>query len=452
MNKKPDIEELATAPVTRLFAKMVLPAVISQVILLVNNMLDRMYVGHIDGCGAESLTAVGVCAPLLIVPTAVASLIAGGSPLMTIFLGQKETEKAHRLVGSSLSFILLATTLLTVCMYAFSSQLLVLSGTSTDIMPFASSYFRIAALAIIPTNIIVAMYNFIGGQGLTRRAMFFMATAVIGNMILDPIFIFALGWGIAGAAAATVISSVVPAVLVVRELLQPDNAISLRREHIRIDWRILGSCLALGFSPFLSIVCEALTSIAYNNSLQRYGGDMAVGSMAVYSIIMHMYVSLAMGLCLGMQPIISYSFGQANISRVKECVKILILACGVSSIIIWAMIMAFPEFLIRLFAEDENIISYASSNIRLFFFGLLLAGATYACTNIFRFLGRKGLAISFFVIRRLVLTIPLVLIVPSLGIADPVTSIFATSPIVEVFCIVIALSFTYYILKNYHKQ
>lgn len=449
MGKRPDINEMATAPLGKLFFRMAVPLVISQLIMIANNMLDRMYVGHIEGCGGDSLTAVGLAVGIMLIPTAVASLISGGSPLLSIYLGKQEMEKGHRLVGSSLTFLLVVPTLFTLFVFIFAEPILVLSGSSPTIMPYAKEYLLIDALSIVPLTLCLGLMNYIGAQGLTKLVMLYMGAAVAINMVLDPLFIFGFGWGVGGAAWATVASVAIPAILVIKELFNPNNVICLQPKYLKPDWHLLCSCITLGFAPFLAILCESLTAIAYNNTLQRFGGDLAVGSMAVYTVIQNLSMSLAMGLCFGMQPIISYSFGQGNMPRVKACIKMLIQACGVSSIIIWAVIMVFPEFLTSLFSEDEHIISYASSNMRLFFCGLLLSGATYACSNIFRFLGQKGLAISFFIIRRLVLTIPLVLIVPSLRIADPVTSIFATSPFVEVISIVVALSFTYYILKKF---
>lgn len=440
--KNIDISQFGTAPVGKLFFRMALPAVLSQLVVLANNFLDRMYVGHIDGCGGAALTAIGVSTPVFLVSAALASLISGGAPIMSICLGKKENEKAHRLVETTLAVLVAVSLLLTILIFAFSKSLLVISGASMAIMTYANGYLRIIALGIVPTNIVIGMFQFLCGEGLTQKVMKIMTIAVVLNLTLDPLFIFAFGWGLKGAAWATTISVIFPAIMVLRQLTAKSNAISVRLRHLIPDWRLFGSCCAMGMSTFLAMGCEACSGIFYNNSLLQYGGDTAVGAMAIYYIIIQIFIYIILGLSLGMQPIISYSFGQQNYARVIRCVRILMLSCLVVSVAVWAMLMLMPNAIAGIFTEDAGMASYAANYMRTYFSCVCVVGITYAGINTQRFLNKVGNSIMLVVFRRLVLTLPLLLTVPHLGISDPITSIYLTGPVIDTVSAVVVLYVT----------
>lgn len=448
MGKRLDIADMASAPLGKLFLKMAIPTVISQLIMIVNNALDRMYVGHIKGCGGESLTAVGVAVGVMLVPTAIASLISGGSPLLSIYLGKQETEKAHRLVGSSLTFLFASSVVFSIIVALFAEQLLVFSGTGPNIMPYAKTYLLIDTLSIVPLTVSLGMMNFIGGQGLTKNVMYYMGASVSINMLLDPLFIYGFDWGVGGAAWATVISTVVPAIMIVRELYNPKDVICLKRKYLKPDWRLLGECIVLGAAPCLAILCESATTVVYNSNVLRYGDDVAVGSMTVYFLILQLYMYIALGISMGMQPIIGYSLGQRNFARVRQCARMLITVSAISSIIVWLVLMIFPSQISTIFTKDVRIAEFTASNMRLFFSLVCFSGITYACTNMLRFLGRKTESTLFVIIRRVVLTIPLVIFLPRLGLMKPLDAIFATGPIVDVACAVISVMLIYSVLKK----
>lgn len=448
MGKRPDINEMATAPLGKLFFRMAVPLVISQLIMIANNMLDRMYVGHIEGCGGDSLTAVGLAVGIMLIPTAVASLISGGSPLLSIYLGKQEMEKAHRLVGSSLSFLLVVPTVFTLFVVIFAEPILVLSGSSPTIMPYAKEYLLIDALSIVPLTLCLGLMNYIGAQGLTKLVMLYMGAAVAINMVLDPLFIFGFGWGVGGAAWATVVSAVVPAIMVIKELCNPNNVICLQPKYLKPDWHLLSSCIALGFSPFLAILCESATTIVYNSSMLRFGNDDTVGTMTVYFFILQLYMFIALGISMGMQPIIGYCFGQRNFTRVKQCARMLIVVSLISGIIAWLVLMLFPSQVSSIFTEDRSLAQFMASKMHLFFALVCFSGVTYACTNLLRFLERKTESILIVLIRRVALTIPLVLILPELGCMDPVDAILVTGPIIDGACVIISMLFIYNVLKR----
>lgn len=443
-----DMARLGTEPVGKLFRSMAVPAVMGQLAVLLNNFIDRLYVGHIGDCGGESLTAVGVSTPIMLIAVALATMVMGGTPLMSIFLGGGNREKAHRVVGSSLTFIVVTSILLTAVIFAAMPSLLALCGTSNDIMPYATSYLTLSTIGILPSNITIGMVLFISGQGMVKRSTMIIGTSVVSNMILDPILIFALGMGVGGAALATTISTTVAAAFLLRELFFKDNAIRLEARHLRIDWRLLGLCLSMSFQQFLAILCESAVGMLYNSSLARYGGDDAVGAMAVFYIINQIMMYLIMGLCFGMQPIISYSYGNHNFGRVRECARMLTLSCLGVCAVTWLVVLGFPKAVSGIFTDDAAVAGYAASYIRVFFATMVLAAIPYACGNILRFVRHVKEGIMLVVFRRILLSIPVILILPRLGMADPVTSVFLTAPVIDIVSGIVML---FYIFKTIHN-
>ena len=324
MAQRQDMSHLGTEPIPTLFRRMAIPAIIGQLAILANNFLDRMYVGHIEGWGGESLTAIGLSTPILLFTTAIASLMAGGSPWVAILLGEQKVEQAHRMVGTSLTFLCSISLLLAIAIGLFQEELLAGCGTSPEIMPYAKIYLGIITWGILPTNLTIGMAQFLTGQGMTKLGMRIIGTSVLLNLLLDPLFIFGFGWGLRGAALATTLSMTVSALQVVRHLFFSRHPIQLTTAHLGIDRQWLGVCLGMGFAPFLAMACEALVGLLYNASLSTYGGDVAVGAMAVYYVIGHIIAYLIMGLSMAMQPMISYNFGMRSFERVRQCTHLLI--------------------------------------------------------------------------------------------------------------------------------
>ena len=437
-----------TEPILRLFRRMAIPAVIGQLAVLANNFLDRMYVGHIEGCGGESLTAIGLSTPILLFTTAVAALVAGGSPLMAIALGEQKPEQAHRVVGTSLTFLASISLLLTLVIWLFMGDLLTRCGASSEILPYAQAYLGIIIWGVLSTNLTIGMVQFVTGQGLAKQSMRIIGLSVLLNMLLDPLFIFGFGWGIKGAALATTLSMTVSALLILRQLFWMDNAIRLRTVHLRMDVRLLGLCLGMGFAPFLAMACEALVGTLYNVGLSTYGGDVAVGAMAVYYIISHIMIYIIMGLSIAMQPIISYNYGRKSYGRVRKCAYLLIGSCIAVCCLFWGLLMGVPTVVTGLFTNDGEIAACAASYVRTYFGCAFLLGVPFACVNTLRFVRRVRRAILLVLFRQVVLSIPVLLFFPRWGLFPPVESIFLSAPLIDVVSGAVMLYFTLKTIRN----
>ena len=426
-----DMTYLGSEPIPALFRRMAIPAIIGQLTILANNFLDRMYVGHIDGCGGESLTAIGLSTPILLFTTAIASLVAGGSPWVAILLGEQKVEQAHRVVGTSLSFLCSISLLLAVGIGLFQEVLLAGCGTSPEMMPYAKTYLGIIAWGILPTNLTIGMAQFLTGQGLTKLGMRIIGMSVLLNLLLDPLFIFGFGWGLRGAALATTFSMTVSALQVVRHLFFSQHPIRLTVTHLGIDRQWLGICLGMGFAPFLAMACEALVGLLYNANLSTYGGDVAVGAMAVYYVMGHVIAYLIMGLSMAMQPMMSYNFGRRSFERVLQCAHLLITWSIAICSVIWLVMMVAPGGVCRLFTNDAEIATFASRYLRTYFLAGFLMGIPFVCMNTLRFVRQVRLAIGLVVFRRLLLSVPLIVLLPRLGVLPPVQAIFLSAPIID---------------------
>jgi len=452
MNSHKEVESLGSGPVGKLFFRLALPAIFSHFIVLAKNMLDRLFVGHIAECGGDSLTAIGVVTPIILFSTTIAVIVAGGAPLMSIFLGQREEDKAHHVVGSGLAFIVVVSLAFAIVVRLFAKDILYFVGSSPTIYPYAESYLTIVVWGFLPVNLMVGLCNFLTGQGLIRRVMRLMALSVVLNMVLDPILIFGLDMGIRGAALANAISMVPSSLLLLRELFGKGNPIELKWQHLWPQWKLLGSCLALGFSPYLSLLCDTFACTLYNRSLLSYGGDAAVGAMAIYYLIYQLFYNLFLGLSVGMMPIITYSFGQGNIGRVQQCARLLFCSSFVISISLWLILMIFPSAISHVFTNDTELATYTAQYIRRYFFCSWLLGGCLAGINILRFLRQVKRSILLVVYQKILLTIPLLLLLPRLWRTDPVASIFSTTPIVDTLTAMMAIILTINVIRKLKSE
>ncbi len=453
MNSQEEVESLGSGPVGKLFFRLALPAIFSQFIVLAKNLLDRLFVGHIAECGGDSLTAIGVVTPIILFSTTIAVIIAGGAPLMSIFLGQCENEKAHHVVGSSLTFIVVASLTFAVVVRLFAEDILYFVGSSPTIYPYAESYLTIVVWGFLPVNLMVGLCNFLTGQGLIRRVMRLMTLSVVLNMVLDPILIFGLDMGIRGAAWANALSMIPSSLLLLRELAgRRGNTITLKRQHLLPHWKLLGSCLALGFSPYLALLCDTFACTLYNRSLLSYGGDTAVGAMAIFYLLYQIFYNLFLGLAVGMMPIITYSFGQGNIGRVEQCARLLFRSSFVMSISIWLILMIFPSVISHLFTNDAELAAYTAHYIRRYFSCGWLLGGCLAGINILRFLRQVKRSILLVVFQKILLTIPLLLLLPRLWRTDPVASIFSVTPTVDTLTAIVAIVLAINVIRKLKSE
>lgn len=428
MNK----EKLGTENVYKLLASLAIPAVIAQVVNLLYNIVDRIYIGHIPGIGASALTGVGLFTPILMMINAFAMLSgAGGAPKASIFLGAGESEKAEKVLGNSFSLTLFLAVVLTVTFYIFAPQLLLFFGASETTLPYALEYARIYILGTTTVLIVLGMNPFITIQGFAKTSMMTTVIGAVINIILDPIFIFVFQMGVKGAAVATVLSQLVGALWILRFLTGRNSILHLKRKCMKADWEILGPCLALGASSFVMISTESLLSMTFTSSLSRFGGDLAVGAMTIITSISQLVTMPLQGICQGGQTIISYNYGAKKKERVKKAFFAEFVVCISYSILFWLCMMLIPGVFAGIFTSDATLSAYTSSVLRIYMAGIFANGFQISCQNSFVGLGQAKISLFLAVLRKLILLIPLILILP-LFMKDQVFAVFLAEPISDI--------------------
>lgn len=438
---------LGTAPVGRLLVKLAVPCILAQVVNALYNIVDRMYIGNIPDIGRDALTGVGVSFPLIIIITAFSGLVGmGGAPLAAIRMGQDDHEGAERILGNCTTLLVFLSVVLTTVFALFRDPLLYAFGASDQTIGYGSSYLGIYLIGTLFVQIAVGLNSFISTQGL---AVFSMITVVIGavlNIILDPIFIFGFGMGVPGAAVATVISQGVSAVWVFCFLLSKRSRLKIRRRYLRPAVSVVRPVLSLGLSPFVMQSTESLVAIALNSSLQRYGGDLAVGSMTIMTSVMQFVMLPLFGLVQGAQPIISFNYGAQKTDRVKRAFRLLLCCCLGYTIVFFAAVMLFPQGFIRLFNSDPELVDHTVWGIRIYFGAAFMLGAQNACQQTFVALGQARKSLMLALLRKVVLLIPLVFILPHF-FADKVFAVILAEPVADfvattVTLLVFAFSFS----------
>ncbi len=422
-------EHLATMPVGKLLRSLAIPAITAQIINLLYNIVDRIYIGRIEGIGADALTGVGVTMPIIMAISAFAALISmGGAPRAAIALGRKDEKGANRILGNSFTMLLIITAVLTVVLQLFGRDLLLLFGASENTIVYAWDYMSIYSLGTIFVQLALGLNMFITTQGYAKTSMMTVTIGAISNIILDPIFIFVFGMGVQGAALATVISQGVSTVFVLRFLTGEKSTLRIKKSDMRLDGKVILPGLALGLSPFIMYFTEAILSVCFNTSLLRYGGDVAVGSMTILASVMQFAMLPLTGLTQGAQPIIGYNYGAGKIDRVKDTFRILLIVSLSVSCSIWALSMLFPGMLAAMFTPDEQLIEYASWAMRIYMGASLLFGAQIACQNTFVALGYAKISLFLALLRKVILLIPLIFILPNF-FDNKVMAVFLAEPV-----------------------
>ena len=426
---------LATEPVGKLFRKLALPTVVAQLVNLLYNMVDRIYIGHYDPTGV-SLTGVGVCMPILIAVSSFAVLIgAGGAPRASILLGQRKPEQAERTLGNCASMLALLSITLTAVMALFGRPLLMAFGASPETAEPALEYLNIYLLGTICVQMTIGLNPFISAQGFTKISMMSVLLGAGINIVLDPVFIFLFDMGVRGAALATVLAQTVSASWIVLFLMGKKTLLKIRPENLRLVPQVFLPCLALGVSPFIMQFTESVLSVCFNTSLLKYGGDIAVGSMTVLSTLMQFCMMPVSGLCQGAQPITSYNFGAGNFDRVRQSFRVLIRTCIVYSVAIWAIVMIAPEVFVRLFNNgNPDLIAYASWSLRIYAALLFLMGIQTACQQTFIAIGNAKTSFFLACLRKLILLIPLIYILP-IFFEDKAFAVFLAEPVADFFAV-----------------
>ena len=396
------------------------------------NIVDRIYIGHIPGIGAAALTGVGLFAPLLMLINAFAMLSgSGGAPRAAIFMGKKDNETAEKIMANCFSLILIFAVGLTVLFSIFAPKLLRLFGASDATLPYAVEYARIYIFGSIFVLIVLGMNLFITTQGFTKISMMTTLIGAIINVILDPIFIFVLDMGVRGAAIATVLSQAVGAIWVLRFLTGEKTILKLKLSNMKLDPKVFGPCLALGISSFVMISTESLLSISFTSSLSRYGGDVAVGAMTIITSVNQLITMPLQGICQGGQPIISYNFGAGNKDRVKKAFFTQFCVCATFTIAGWLVMMIAPWLFAGLFTSDTNLADYTSWALRIYMAGMFSMGFQVGCQQSFMALGQAKVSLLLACLRKIILLIPLIFILPCF-LADKVFAVFLAEPISDI--------------------
>lgn len=432
-------------PVPRAFIKLAVPAVAAQLINILYNLVDKMFIGHIPEVGKQALAGVGVTTPVILAISAFAALVSmGGAPKASIFLGKGEKDQAEKVLGSCTWMLLLLSLLITAIMLVFGQPILLLFGASTQTIGFAVDYMNIYCLGTAFTQLTLGLNAFITAHGKTLISMRNVSICALTNIVLDALLINGFQMGVRGAALATVISQGLSALFVILWLCSEQSVLRLRRKMIRFDKRILWPCILLGTSPALMQLTENLVAISFNTSLQKYGGDMAVASMSILNSVMQ-FVMLLPGLVQGAQPLLSYNLGAGNIPRVKKTFRLLLFSCVTGSFLIWLLCMTVPGAVAHIFTNDMGLIQYSEQSMRIYLAMLLIYGIQVACQYSFVALDQASKAIFLTVWRKLILLIPLIFVLPLVW-PDPVIGVYLAESVADTIavCTTAPMFYKYY--------
>ena len=436
--------ELGNKPVGKLLFQLALPAIAAQIINVLYNVVDRMYIGHIPDIGARALTGVGVTMPVIMAVSAFAYLISmGGSPRASIMMGKQDYNKAEEIVGNCAMTLIIISVTLTIILLLFSKPLLMVFGASENTIIYALRYLRIYSMGTIFVQLALGLNAFITAQGKAKTSMFTVLIGAVTNIILDPIFIFVFNMDVRGAALATIISQAISCIWILSFMTSKRTVLKLKLKNLKISPNIILPCLALGFSPFIMQFTESILFVSFNTSLLKYGGDLAVGAMTILSSIMQFSFLPIMGLTQGAQPIISYNYGANNLNRVKSAFKILLISCLSFSFLMWVISEFFPYIFIRIFTSDEELINYAIWALKIYMAASLIFGAQTACQQTFVALGNAKISAFLAILRKVILLIPLIFILPifmenkvmAVLLAEPIADFLAVCTTVTLFTI-----------------
>lgn len=433
---------LGTKKIGPLLFELALPSIAAQLINLLYNLVDRIYIGHMEGDGALALTGLGVALPLIMLISAFSGLIGyGGAPRAAICMGKGDKKSAEEILGNCVSAIVVIALLLTVGISAYKEQLLLMFGASSETLPYASDYMGIYLIGTIFVQISLGLNSFITAQGFTNMSMLTVLIGAVLNIILDPIFIYGMDMGVKGAALATIISQAVSAVWVLCFLSGKKSILKIRRSCLRLKRTVILPVMALGISPFVMMSTESLLSLCFNTSLLKYGGDIAVGAMTILSSVMQFAMLPLQGLTQGMQPIISFNYGAGNAGRVKETFRLTLLCCVGYTTLLWLLCMTMPELIAGIFTSETETIRYAAWALGIYMATSFLLGAQNACQQTFLALGNAKVSVFLAFLRKIILLIPLIYILPhffedktfAVFLAEPVADVIAVSTTVIMF-------------------
>lgn len=449
-----DKEFLRTEPIRKLLFRLAVPTVAAQLINMLYNIVDRIYIGHIPGIGAAALTGVGVCMPLIMIVSAFAALVGyGGSPRASIAMGKQDDEKAEKILGNCFTLQILISIVLTVVLLVWNRELLLAFGASENTIGYATRYMNTYAFGTIFVELTLGMNAFITAQGFAKTGMLSVLIGAVANIVLDPIFIFVFDMDVRGAALATIISQALSCIWVVSFLCGKKTTLRIQRKNIGLTPGVIFPCLALGVSTFVMQSSESVISVCFNSSLQKYGGDIAVGAMTILTSVMQFAMLPLQGLGQGAQPIISYNYGAGDASRVKGAFKLLL---GVSlsyAALLWAFVMAVPKVFASLFTTDAELLNFTGTALRVYMAVMVLFGIQMACQMTFNSLGRAMESITVAVVRKFVLLLPLIYILPQIWKSNRTMAVYLAEPIADTLAVTFtAILFSFQFKKALRKM
>ena len=437
---------LGTEPIGKLLRKLAVPTVIAQLVNMLYNIVDRIYIGHIPGDGDLALTGVGVCLPLILIVSAFAALVAsGGAPRASIYMGKQDHNTAEKILGGCFALQVCISAVLTAVLLLWSKDLLLAFGASENTIPYAVDYMRIYAIGTIFVQMTLGLNSFITAQGFAQIGMRTVLIGAVSNILLDPIFIFALHMGVRGAALATILSQGISCVWVLRFLTGPKTLLRLKKENIRLAPRLILPCVALGTATFIMQASESVISVCFNSSLLKYGGDIAVGAMTILSSVMQFAMLPLQGIAQGAQPITSYNYGARNTDRVRQTFRLLVKVCLCYSVALWAIIQLFPGAFAHIFTPNSDLVAFTVPALRIYCAVLFLFGIQIACQMTFVSIGAAVCSIVVAVLRKFVLLLPLIYLMPCL-MADKTMAVYTAEPVADaiaVTCTAILFAFQF---------
>ena len=426
---------LGTEPIGKLLVKLAVPTVVAQLVNMLYNIVDRIYIGHMPGDGSLALTGVGVCLPLIMIISAFAALVAsGGAPRASIAMGKGDHDLAEKLLGGCFTLQIVISAILTAVMLIWSRDLLLMFGASENTIGYAADYMRIYAIGTLLVQLTLGMNAFITAQGFATTGMLTVLIGAVANIALDPLFIYGLGMGVRGAALATVISQGLSCVWVICFLRGKKTLLRLKRENLLVSPKLILPCVALGLAAFIMQSSESMISVCFNSSLLRYGGDVAVGAMTILSSVMQFAMLPLQGIAQVAQPISSYNYGARNADRVRQTFRLLLRVCLVYSMVLWAGIMLFPRGFAGIFTPDAELLDFTARALRIYCAMLFLFGIQIACQMTFVSIGNAPCSILVAVLRKFVLLLPLIFLLPSL-LPDKVTAVYLAEPVADVIAV-----------------
>lgn len=428
-------EMLGSAPIGRLLFRLALPTVVAQLINMLYNIVDRVYIGHMPEVGDLALTGVGVCMPILMIVSAFAALVSsGGAPRASIFMGKGDMESAEKTLGACFGLQLVISAILTAVLLLWSRELLFAFGASENTITYATDYMSVYAIGTVLVQLTLGMNAFITAQGFTKISMISVIVGAVANILLDPLFIYGLDMGVKGAALATVLSQALSCAWVLVFLCGRRSLLRLKGKYMLPSPRTVLPCIALGTATFIMQASESVISVCFNASLLRYGGDVAVGAMTILASVMQLAMLPAQGIAQGAQPILSYNYGARNAARVKQTYRLLLKICLLYTVTVWAAVMLFPQAFVSIFTPDAALVAFASRALRIYFSGMLLFGIQISCQMAFVSLGNAASSVTVAVVRKFVLLLPLIYIMPHL-VADPRVGVYMAEPIADILAV-----------------